>query len=124
MPASCSGLSSRVRGMRGKRTAMPLLWRGLRLMPSKPSSNTSVGLTLRAGPNFLAGRFAGPISLLCRLTGAQWIDALSCSAALSSTAEISSLRRQFSITSPITRVTRSRCVRLPSLTARMKRPMI
>ena len=26
--ASCSGLSSRMRSMRGKRTAMPLLWRG------------------------------------------------------------------------------------------------
>ena len=38
--------------MRGKRTAMPLLCRLLRLMPSKPSSNTSVGLTLRTGPNF------------------------------------------------------------------------
>ncbi len=38
--------------MRGKRTAMPLLCRGLRLMPSKPSSNTSVGRTLRTGPNF------------------------------------------------------------------------
>ena len=50
--ASCSGLSARMRSMRGKRTAMPLLWRALRLMPSKPSSNTSVGLTLRTGPNF------------------------------------------------------------------------
>jgi len=37
--------------MRGKRTAIPLLCRALRLMPSKPSSKTSVGLTLRTGPN-------------------------------------------------------------------------
>ncbi|CKV99107.1 Uncharacterised protein [Mycobacterium tuberculosis] len=36
--------------MRGKRTAMPLLWRVLRAMPSKPSSNTSVGFTLFTGP--------------------------------------------------------------------------
>ena len=48
--ASSTGLSSRQRSMRGKRTAMPLLWRGLREMPSKPSSNTSVGRTLRTGP--------------------------------------------------------------------------
>ncbi len=38
--------------MRGKRTAMPLLWRLLAAMPSKPSSNTRVGVTLRTGPNF------------------------------------------------------------------------
>ena len=38
--------------MRGKRTAMPLLWRGLAAMASKPISKTSVGLTLRTGPNF------------------------------------------------------------------------
>ena len=38
--------------MRGKRTAMPLLWRELSAMPSKPSSNTMVGVTLRTGPNF------------------------------------------------------------------------
>jgi hypothetical protein len=50
--ASCNGLSSRIRSMRGKRTAMPLLCRALRLMPSKPSSNTRLGLTLRTGPNF------------------------------------------------------------------------
>ena len=31
---------------------MPLLWRELRAMPSKPSSNTIVGVTLRMGPNF------------------------------------------------------------------------
>ena len=43
---------ARMRSMRGKRTAMPLLCRALRLMPSKPSSNTSVGRTLRTGPNF------------------------------------------------------------------------
>jgi hypothetical protein len=36
--ASCSGLSWRMRSMRGKRTAMPLLCRALALMPSKPSS--------------------------------------------------------------------------------------
>ena len=36
--------------MRGKRTAMPLLCRPLRAMPSKPSSNTIVGVTLRTGP--------------------------------------------------------------------------
>ncbi|MOA57872.1 hypothetical protein D3C78_1821450 [compost metagenome] len=29
---------------------MPLLWRRDRAMPSKPSSNTSVGVTLRTGP--------------------------------------------------------------------------
>ena len=38
--------------MRGKRTATPLLWRGLAPMPSKPISKTSVGRTLRTGPNF------------------------------------------------------------------------
>ena len=48
--ASVICLSSRHHSMRGKRTAMPLLWRGLRAMPSNPSSNTSVGLTLRTGP--------------------------------------------------------------------------
>ena len=48
--ASSTGLSSRQRSMRGKRTAMPLLCRVLRAMPSKPSSNTSVGVTLRTGP--------------------------------------------------------------------------
>ena len=31
---------------------MPLLWRLLAAMPSKPSSNTRVGVTLRTGPNF------------------------------------------------------------------------
>jgi hypothetical protein len=41
-----------MRSMRGKRTAMPLSWRGLAWMPSKPSSKTSVGRTLRTGPNF------------------------------------------------------------------------
>ncbi len=50
MSASSTGLSSRQRSMRGKRTAMPLLWRVLRAMPSKPSSKTSVGLTERTGP--------------------------------------------------------------------------
>ncbi|MNR31308.1 hypothetical protein D3C85_1488120 [compost metagenome] len=30
---------------------MPLLWRPLREMPSKPSSKTCVGVTLRTGPN-------------------------------------------------------------------------
>ena len=43
-------LQPRQRSMRGKRTAMPLLWRVLRAMPSKPSSKTKVGLTLRTGP--------------------------------------------------------------------------
>ena len=46
--------------MRGKRTAMPLLCRALRLMPSKPSSKTRLGLTLRTGPNFS--------SVVCRMT--------------------------------------------------------
>src|SRR6185369_234817 len=50
--ASSTGLSMRRRRIRGKRTAMPDLWRGDRAMPSKPSSNTSVGVTLRTGPNF------------------------------------------------------------------------
>jgi hypothetical protein len=31
---------------------MPHLWRGLRLMPWKPSSNIGLGRTLRTGPNF------------------------------------------------------------------------
>ena len=38
--------------MRGKRTAMPLLWRGLAFSPSNASSKTSLGTTLRTGPNF------------------------------------------------------------------------
>jgi hypothetical protein len=46
------GLSSRQRSMRGKRTASPLLWRALGWMPSKPSSNSSVGRSRRTGPNF------------------------------------------------------------------------
>ena len=32
--------------------AVMLLWRALRLIPSKPSSNTMLGRTLRTGPNF------------------------------------------------------------------------
>ena len=43
-------LSSRQRNMLGKRTAMPLLCRGLRAMPSNPNSNTKLGWTLRTGP--------------------------------------------------------------------------
>ena len=50
--ASSIGLSVRQRSIRGKRVAMPDLWRVDRWMPSKPSSNTCVGRTLRTGPNF------------------------------------------------------------------------
>ena len=50
--ASSGFLSSRQRRMRGKRTATPDLWRVERWMPSKPSSKTSSGLTVRTGPNF------------------------------------------------------------------------
>ena len=42
--ASATGLSRRQRSMRGNRTATPLLWRLLGAMPSKPSSNTCVGV--------------------------------------------------------------------------------
>ena len=49
--ASATGLSRRQRSIRGKRTATPLRWRLLTAMPSKPSSNTCVGVTLRTGPN-------------------------------------------------------------------------
>src|SRR5271166_5806903 len=48
--ASATGLSRRQRSMRGKRTATPLRWRLLLATPSKPSSNTWVGFTLRTGP--------------------------------------------------------------------------
>ena len=50
--ASAGCLSSRQRKMRGKRTAMPDLWRGERWMPSKASSKTCSGFTERTGPNF------------------------------------------------------------------------
>ena len=52
LSASATGLSCRQRSMRGKRTAIPLLCRLDRAMPSKPNSNTSVGVTLLTGPNF------------------------------------------------------------------------
>ena len=45
-------LSVRQRAIRGKRTAMPDLCRVERWMPSKASSKTSSGLTVRTGPNF------------------------------------------------------------------------
>ena len=48
--ASPIALSFLMRSMRGKRTAMPDLWRGERWMPSNPSSNTSSGFTVRTGP--------------------------------------------------------------------------
>ena len=38
--------------IRGKRTAIPDLWRGDGWMPSKASSNTCSGFTDRTGPNF------------------------------------------------------------------------
>ena len=44
------GLSLRHLNILGNRTAIPLLWRAERAMPSKPSSYTSVGSTLRTGP--------------------------------------------------------------------------
>ena len=49
--ASATGLSCRQRSILGNRTAIPLRCRLLGAMPSKPSSNTCVGLTLRTGPN-------------------------------------------------------------------------
>ena len=42
----------RQRNILGKRTAIPLLCRLDRAIPSKPSSNTMLGVTLLTGPNF------------------------------------------------------------------------
>lgn len=47
---SLTDLSRRQRTIRGKRTAMPLLCRGLWLIPSNASSKTSSASTLLTGP--------------------------------------------------------------------------
>ena len=64
--ASAAVLSVRQRRMRGKRTAMPDLWRFERFRPSKASSKTSSGLTVRTGPNFS--------SMLCAHEGVDAAD--------------------------------------------------
>jgi EAL domain-containing protein (putative c-di-GMP-specific phosphodiesterase class I) len=51
-PASAAGLSVRQRTIRGKRTAIPDLWRPEAAMPSKATSKTWLGSTRRVGPNF------------------------------------------------------------------------
>src|SRR5579864_9233001 len=48
--ASSGGLSSRIRRMRGKRSAYPLAWRSERMMALKATSRTISGSTSRQKP--------------------------------------------------------------------------